>query len=326
MKIPKSGKELLQLLHEANMPATDADGLKAIAAIEGKTFPSSIVKYLEGNPSAETKEYVDTVLAAVSSSTRDLLAGWGYAASPMALLDVAKREISSFRETLCEAERGDDNARAYLIDLLSQYDAIDILRTVPQTRKPAARPAERPNQSNANGNSRNAGSPAEPQTHPPTSQGMYGEAYRVYGSSAALCVCECTTKIDSKPTVMFETAKKESGAYEWIGKRSVMLTQGELPLVLAVFLGILPKVDIVGHGKKQEKWMTIEDQQHQIYVKTTYRGESPRGVPVPSTTVSPIIAMLFRQFSANHPRLSDQILLQIVHRAAGMYANITKDN
>ena len=125
------------LLSEANMPATDADGLKAIAAIEGRTFTTSIVEYLDGNPSVEKKEYVDTVLAAVSIGTRDLLAGWGYTATPMALLDVAKREISSFHETLSEAARGDDSARAYLIDLLSQYDAIEILATVQPARKPS---------------------------------------------------------------------------------------------------------------------------------------------------------------------------------------------
>ena len=323
MQIPKSGKELLKLLSEANMPATDADGLKAIADIEGRTFTTSIVEYLDGNPSVEKKEYVDTVLAAVSIGTRDLLAGWGYTAKPMALLDVAKREISSFHETLSEAARGDESARAYLIDLLSQYDAIEILATAQPARTASARSADL---GGANGQSGNVKGPAGPGSHPQIAPGPYGEAYRVYASSAALCVCECVTKIDSKPTAMFETAKKESGAYEWKGKRSVMLTQGELPLVLAVFLGILPKVDIVGHGKKQEKWMTIEDQRHQIYVKTTYRGESPRGVPVPSTSVAPIIAMLFRQFSANHPRLSDEILLQIVHRAAAMYANTSKDD
>ena len=69
------------LLSEANMPATDADGLKAIAAIEGRTFTTSIVEYQDGNPSVEKKEYVDTVLAAVSIGTRDLLAGWGYTAT-----------------------------------------------------------------------------------------------------------------------------------------------------------------------------------------------------------------------------------------------------
>ena len=323
VQVPKSAKELLKVLVEANLPITDSEGFKALVAIEGKAFPQAVVDLVEGLATGETAEYVRTILTAVATSTREVLNGWGYVATPVALLDVAKREISSFRETFEQAAVGDDSSRMYFVDLLSQYDALEATVAM-EKPTPAKRTTKLAEADSRAGVPPVSGAKGQRLPDIDSAEQRYGESYRVYASSAALCVCECSTKADQKPTVMFETAKKES-TYDWKNKRCVMLTQGEVPLVLGVFLGYLSKVDIVGHGKKQEKWMTIEDQKHQIYVKTTFRGESPRGVPVPPATAAPVIAMLMKQFQANYPYLSEDALLLIVRRVSEMYTSTSKE-
>lgn len=326
VQVPKSAKELLKVLVEANLPITDSEGFKAIAAIEGKAFPLAVIEVVEGKATDETTEHVQTVLTAVATSTRDALNDWGYAANPTVLLEVAKREASSFREAFEQAAAGDDSSRMYFVDLLSQYDALEAaIPTASATATARTRTTKLAQSAHGNSVSHATQAKVQRQSIADATDRAYGESYRVYASSAALCVSECFTKADQKPTVMFETAKKES-TYDWKNKRCVMLTQGEVPLVLGVFLGYLQKVDIVGHGKSQEKWMTIEDQNHQLYVKTTFRGESPRGVPVPPATAAPVIAMLLKQLRANFPHLSEDALLLIVRRVSDMYANNSREN
>lgn len=165
--------------------------------------------------------------------------------------------------------------------------------------------------------SRPAGQAQERQND--TAKKQYGESIHVYAGKAALCFAECMTRQEDKATLMIEVAQASGDVYNWQDKIMLMLTPSELPLVLGFFVGYLDKLELKGHGRQQEKAMTLTNQGNQFFITMIMRGQAPRAVPVPAKDSYPVLTMLLRQMLKNDPHLTAQLILQFSKRICDMH-------
>lgn len=140
----------------------------------------------------------------------------------------------------------------------------------------------------------------------------------IYGGKAAACFSADVTR-GGTFTVRIEAATS-SGArqYDWQRKLAIQLSQRELPLVLAVFMGWLPIFEGKGHGENNSKWFTLENQGNKLYLSLNAKGSSPRGVPIMPGDGYAVTTLLMRQMLKNDPFLSPEILLSLVRKEAAL--------
>jgi len=105
----------------------------------------------------------------------------------------------------------------------------------------------------------------------------------VYGGRAALCF-----EMEPDPrgvfTVYLDGAHGTGPkAYDWKNKIRVMMTMSELPQVLAVLLGFMPRCEFKNHGPKKDKGFSMEDQGDKVFVKVFCgeEGKKMKAVPMP---------------------------------------------
>lgn len=82
--------------------------------------------------------------------------------------------------------------------------------------------------------------------------------HRAFGGRAAVQLEADLTRLNEKKettynTVALDFASGENRNYDWSNKLRIQLTRGELPEVLAVFLGILPSCKFSSHGEGKDK-------------------------------------------------------------------------
>ena len=148
---------------------------------------------------------------------------------------------------------------------------------------------------------------------------LFGDSFHIYGGKAVVCVSESTTLTGNKATISFEVAQRTGeGKAQWQDKISLMLTPVEQPLCLGVFLGLLEKMELKGHGKQQEKALTIVNQGKQFFLTMIMRGQSPRAVPIPPEYAYPLVAMLMRQMQKNDPHMTSDLILQVTRQICEM--------
>ncbi|MBG6083218.1 hypothetical protein [Rubrivivax gelatinosus] len=140
----------------------------------------------------------------------------------------------------------------------------------------------------------------------------------IYGGKAAACFNADVTR-GGTHTVRIEAATS-SGArqYDWQRKIALQLSQRELPLVLAVFMGWLPRFEGKGHGENNSKWFTLENQGNKLYLSVNAQGQAPRGVPIMAGDSYAVTTLLIRQMLRNDPFLSPEIVLSLVRKEAGL--------
>lgn len=141
----------------------------------------------------------------------------------------------------------------------------------------------------------------------------------IYGGKAALCFSADQTRAKVN-TVRLEAA--ESCAirqYDWQRKIAIQLSQRELPLVLAVFMGWINRFEGKGHGENNSKWFTIEQQGNKLYLSVNAKGQSPRGVPIMPGDGYAVTTLLMRQMLKNDPFLTPEIMLSLVRKQAELF-------
>ncbi|WP_049820940.1 hypothetical protein [Methylibium petroleiphilum] len=141
----------------------------------------------------------------------------------------------------------------------------------------------------------------------------------IYGGKAALCFSADQTRAKVH-TVRLEAAEASATRqYDWQRKIAIQLSQRELPLVLAVFMGWINRFEGKGHGENNSKWFTIEQQGNKLYLSVNAKGQSPRGVPIMPGDGYAVTTLLMRQMLKNDPFLTPEILLSLVRKQAELF-------
>lgn len=142
------------------------------------------------------------------------------------------------------------------------------------------------------------------------------KSVHVYGGKGALCFEEDETKngfhtiaIDAAPS----TGPKQ---YDWANKIRIQLTREELPVLLAVMLGVLPQCEYKNHGPQNNKGFGVQDQGNQYYVRV-FGPDGVRAVPMTPEDAFRVTAMLIKQMRKNYEGLEAGDILTLVRVIIG---------
>lgn len=343
-QVPRSAEGISEILKHLSLAIPDRAGYLAISQAEATKFSEAVTKVANKAPDSETiLEYVRNVVAAAHPDARTAAAMTGYRAIEIVtLIDIAKREGRSFRNAvrmvLADGNRSEQGtALAYLQSLIEENGVsadgfgvatlnsdmlqTDVINKDQQQSRQSADNVHALRPENQRQDPPTSSSPAgqAQERQNDTAKKQYGESIHVYAGKAALCFAECMTRQEDKATLMIEVAQASGDVYNWQDKIMLMLTPSELPLVLGFFVGYLDKLELKGHGRQQEKAMTLTNQGNQFFITMIMRGQAPRAVPVPAKDSYPVLTMLLRQMLKNDPHLTAQLILQFSKRICDMH-------
>lgn len=345
--IPTCGKEVTALMAQLDFPTFSKEVIRTISMKEGRAFAVALAKIANNEPDARAKhDYISAVCAAVSPMAAKVLDSLGIRGiSTEQLIDISKQEGNIFRTSLRQALENTasaEPAKKYLqrlLGMLASEGMMDFPMHMPAPSRSAAPPAAAkatppmaPPATQQHSSSARAQRPPLREVPPPLSAmpaqqpetqdkpTARFESYHIYGGKAAFCFSIDSTKGEEKPTIRIEAAKALSERnYDWEHKISFQLTVAELPLVYGVFIGQLESVELVGHGRQNEKAFTIVDQGGHYFLSMRSRGIEPIAAPAPAQESFVPMSMLWRQIKANSPSIESNILVSMIKRVCEIH-------
>jgi hypothetical protein len=348
--------EINEILDKCDIPMPSRERLLEIAKIEGKSFETALVAAEKNDPWARV--YLANVVKAVAPFCRNTVTAVGITVDLAGLVRVAKEEGATFFKALNAYHQSQSAvAKAYLTDLFQNQER-PASTTPPWENEQgsAPDPDQLPNFSTAHvpqrpvaGQStstvisrtpekvaRNVNSPAQTampaqiakpapviQSEPPPKLvGNAGDppffSFKVFGSKAALCFSEDTTRSGNLPTIRIEAAPKGSdGKGVWSRKIAIQLTRQELYHVLAVFVNELEAMQVI-HGNK---FLTLEYQETNFYLRLAEKGGASFAVPIDGVAPTQVRNLLSKQILAEDRHLTLDGLHQELGRIGSMAAN-----
>ncbi len=265
-------------LSAAGVPQLERAQLMRLAGTDcGKAFASDLEAFSAG--AADRRDDIAAVAYTLGDSCKTVLEQLRYAFDVDQVVNVAKREKRRFFSALhaiaTNSPRKAD-AEHYLSSLGLPRSAPEQRGTAPMASAPA---------------------PAAPPYF----------SFKLFGTSAALCISEARTRAGNQHTIQVEgaTAIAAGGAkaFDWQSKIIVQLTTQECYLALALFENKLKSVRFDGHGDRHDKSLHIEFQERHYFVRMTQRGKAAVAVPVRPVDGLQIVSLLYRQLRLNDPHL-----------------------
>lgn len=128
-------------------------------------------------------------------------------------------------------------------------------------------------------------------------------------------------------TIFMESAKRltpndpDNRDYNWQKKILLQLTASEMPIVIAVLMGLLPSCEFKNHGT-ENKWFSIENQGKNYYMKMGATSAVMNVAPISLVDALQFGAITLVSYIKNYPGLtSDAALTTIRMMAKQMYEN-----
>lgn len=205
------------------------------------------------------------------------------------------RIVAALRTLYTEPKRA-EGARAFLKNCFGREGAVPSPQDPPvQAQRPAAASA-----ASADPEAPSA-TPEAPSAAPAPRRGDDDarRSHHVYGGRAALCFESSRTRREV-PTVTLDAAPSTGPkAYDWKSKTSVQFTVDELPVVLAVFLGIRPACEFKSHGPNKDKGFAFEVQDEGKVFAKVFSPDGVRAVPITRPDVFHVARLLLAQLKAS---------------------------
>jgi hypothetical protein len=278
--------EITAILARAGLPALSREQLLELAGTRaGKRFEAALISF--GGGDRQARDVLTATVRILDTKTLAALHRLGTEVSVDQLADIACREQIRFfdaMEAIAQRTPRAAGARRYLAGL-----------GVVSGSAAATPPA-----------------PVEPPYY----------SFKIFGSSAALCIAEATTRAERKHTINIEGAVVLAGgtrkAFDWANKIVVQLTVQEAYQVLALLENKIHSLRFDGHGARHDKSLQVEFQESHYYFRLTQRGRAAVAVPVRAVDSIQIVSLLYRQLLANEPHLRIDDMRAMVDRMARM--------
>lgn len=145
----------------------------------------------------------------------------------------------------------------------------------------------------------------------------------VYGRQAALCFEADKTKRDFHTMSIDAATSTGPKQYNWVNKVKIQMTKEELPVALAVLLGILPGCEYKNHGEANNKGFSIVDQGESFFVRV-FSPEGVKAVPMTPEDAFRVAAAMLKQLHKNHAELSTGDLITLIRVIIGKKGKGTK--
>lgn len=139
---------------------------------------------------------------------------------------------------------------------------------------------------------------------------------QVFGSSAALCFEETTSRRDG-PTVSVDAAAKQGESVLWKEKIIFQFTVDELPVLAAVLLGVLPEFEFKFHGEKKAKSAGVYRRDNAVLFKVS-DGSKSFTVPVPPGSLFHVSSLVMAQLAANAPGIDGVVMMAQIRSLSSM--------
>lgn len=284
---------ILETLAAARLPSVTSEQLRhLVGTAEGKAFADDLKWFAAGETGR--REQLAAVVHALAPAVRGTIEQLGFRFDLAALIAAGKRDGSTPFDTIQSANANPAN-RARAVAYL-QGAGLQV----------ASRTAAPPPASAA---------PVEPPYY----------SFKIFGSSAALCVSEARTRSTNQHTIQIEGALALGGSggrreFDWRNKIIVQLTVQEAYLALALFENLIPNVKFDGHGRAHDKALHIDFQDSHYFVRVIQRGRAAIALPVRAVDTIQIVALLYRQLLANEPHLQIADVRALIARMASMTA------
>lgn len=282
---------ILETLAAARLPSVTIEQLRQlVGTAEGKAFADDLRWYAVGE--TKRRDDIAAVVHALAPGLRRAVEQLGFQFDLAAIIAAAKIDRSAGIDTIKAANANPGNrarALAYL-----QSTGLQLV----------SRPAT-----------------AAPTHTAPSVPPYY--SFKIFGSSAALCVSEARTRAGNQCTIQIEGALALGGSggrkeFDWQKKIIVQLTVQEAYLALALFENLIPIVKFDGHGRAHDKSLHIERQETHYFVKLIQKGRNLITVPVSAVDSLRFTTLLYKQMLLNEPHLRIEDLQAMVGRMAAM--------
>lgn len=276
--------EIATILARAGLAAPPRDRLFELAGTEaGKRFEAALLAFDAGD--RDRRDELEATVLALAADTQAVLRRLGCVAATDQLVTIACAEQRRF------------------------FDALDAAGS----RNPRAASARRYLTGLGLSFSQPEAAPSEPPYY----------SFKIFGSSAALCVAEATTRAGNQHTVNIEGAIALGGegarkVFDWPNKIVVQLTVQEAYQVLALLENKVPSLRFDGHGRAHDKSLQIESQDTHYFVRLIQRHRTAIAVPVRPVDAIPLISLLYKQLLRNEPHLRIEDIRVMVERMASM--------
>lgn len=280
-------------LSAADVPQLERAQLMRLAGTDsGKAFASDLEAFSAG--AADRRDDIAAVAYTLGDSCKTVLEQLRYEFDVDQVVNVAKREkrrfFSALRAIATNSPRKAD-AEHYL-------SSLGLPRSAPEQRGTA---------------------PAAPAQTPAAA--LY-YSFKIFGTSAALCISEARTRAGNQHTIQVEgaTAIAAGGAkaFDWQSKVIVQLTTQECYLALALFENKLKSVRFDGHGDRHDKSLHIEFQERHYFVRMTQRGKAAVAVPVRPVDALQVVSLLYKQIRTNDAHLEIEQIRAFTDQLAQM--------
>lgn len=148
-------------------------------------------------------------------------------------------------------------------------------------------------------------------------------SFKIFGSAAALCIAEATTRAERKHTINIEGAVALAGGgarktFDWRDKIVVQLTVQEAHQVLALLENKIRSLCFDGHGREHDKSLQVEFQDSHYFFRLIQRGRAAVAVPVRAIDSFQLVALLYKQLLRNEPHLRIEDICAMVDRMVTM--------
>ncbi|MBB1417396.1 hypothetical protein H5187_08915 [Pseudoalteromonas sp. SG44-1] len=148
--------------------------------------------------------------------------------------------------------------------------------------------------------------------------------FPVYSKRAALQFKLSETRRSQGRNFSFDTIMIEGAArinpndnndkrYDWSKKLSVQIMLSELPVVIAVFLGIATSCQFMNHGQNKDKGFNFERQEDGLFASVFHKGGS-MAVKMDWPTTLNIGHFMLAQYTSNFAGLGSDIILRNINR------------
>lgn len=284
---------ILETLAAARLPSVTSEQLRhLVGTAEGKAFADDLKWFAAGE--AGRREQLAAVVNALAPGVRRTVEQLGFQFDLPAIIAAAKLDGSAGIDTIKAANANPGN-RARAVVYLQGAGLQVANRTAAAALAPAA--------------------PIEPPYY----------SFKIFGSSAALCVSEARTRSSNQHTIQVEGALALGGGgarreFDWQNKIIVQLTVQEAYQSLALFENLIPSVKFDGHGRTHDKSLHIDFQDSHYFVRVIQRGRAAVALPVRAVDAIPIVSLLYKQLLANDPHLRIEDVRSMVGRMASMIA------